>query len=128
MANVDPTPKALPLKKARIPKAGEDAGFRGVGIVTAPAIERGFQAFASENGKTTFSIDIPLSKFAQDKTDKQILVGALMVPDQMIYRVDTNGEPYNLIFTKEYVMWAFNDFRMKAQTQPEMRTIAPVRK
>jgi len=38
-------------------------------------------------------------KFSFDE-DKQIVVGPLMIPDKLIFRVDENDEPYTFIFLK----------------------------
>jgi len=42
-------------------------------------------------------------KFATDQ-DHQILVGSLMIPDKLIFRVDENNEPYYVYFSRETIV------------------------
>jgi len=41
-------------------------------------------------------------KFSFDE-DKQIVVGPLMIPDKLIFRVDENDEPYHVYFSQETI-------------------------
>ena len=50
---------------------------------------------------TTFNKDE--YKFAADQ-DHQIVVGPLMIPDKLIFRVDENNEPYHVYFSKSTIV------------------------
>lgn len=90
------------LYKVVIPDDPEAEAIVGMGIVTRPAIERGFQAFsASDNNPDHFSLNIPLENFKAQTESNQILIGAAMIPDQLIPRIDENGEAFDLVFTKD---------------------------
>lgn len=98
-------------------------GFVAVGLVRNPAIERDFQCFSKveNNGREMFSVALDVNLFKSNKeSDKRILVGALMVPDELIYRVH-NGQGVNLVFTKDYIQAVFNQFVAAAEKDPAVR-------
>lgn len=49
--------------------------------------------FESQNIKYKFAFD----------DDKQMVVGPLMIPDKLIFRMDENGDPYYVFFSKETI-------------------------
>ena len=51
------------------------------------------QAFSGNNTKFTFAID----------EDQQMVVGPLMIPDKLIFRIDENGDPYYVFFSKDTI-------------------------
>lgn len=111
------------LYKVVIPDDPEAEAIVGMGIVTRPAIERGFQAFSqsSDQNPEHFSVTIPLENFKTQSDPNRILVGAAMMPDTRIPRVDENGELYDLVFTKEAVKWLAQNFERRAEKNPELR-------
>ncbi|MDR2950712.1 MAG: XkdF-like putative serine protease domain-containing protein [Prevotella sp.] len=80
----------LPLYKCEI-KDDDDTGIYAMSFVDYPAVEVDF---------------IALSKVSEHKLhlnqDKQILTGAILIPDQIIYRND-NGYEYNISFDADQI-------------------------
>ena len=72
----------------------EEAGIEAISIVESPAIESDFIALANE--------EIHLAEV--DK-EKQILLGALLIPNKPIYRSGEEGE-YYIFFSKDTVVKA----------------------
>ena len=72
----------------------EEAGIEAISIVESPAIESDFIALANE--------EILLAEV--DK-EKQILMGALLIPNKPIYRSGEEGE-YYIFFSKDTVVKA----------------------
>ena len=70
----------------------DDFGVFAISLVDKPAIEENFMYF-SEDKQTFATID----------TDERIVMGAVMIPDLEIMRVDENGEKYKCFFSKETV-------------------------
>jgi hypothetical protein len=63
-----------------------------ISLVEAPAIESDFIYF----GKDDF-------KFAKVNNEQRLILGPILLPDKKILRVDAEGEPYEVYFTKETV-------------------------
>jgi hypothetical protein len=83
----------IPVYQAQMPD-GEWAGILNISLVDEPAMEVGFAKYSNEN-------PIPNVKF--DKEQKTI-VGAVIVPDKLIYREDAwTGEPYYVTFGKDVI-------------------------
>ena len=88
----------------------EDAEFNGVNalsIVENPAIGEDFVALNSQ--------DKPVL-LAEMDADKQILMGAALVPDRPIYR-NMDGEEFYIFFSKETVAKAAEVFFKKHNQQ-----------
>lgn len=68
-------------------------GVHAMGIVDYPAIESNFVAFSS--GK--------MKRFAEQNKEQQILLGAAMIPNLPIYRVDEEGNEYYNFYTADTV-------------------------
>jgi hypothetical protein len=83
--------KKIPTYKAVISDR-DDTGIMAVSFVDYPAIERDFIAL-----KKQVAIKLNINK------QKQVLTGALLIPDQLIYRQDDNRGEYNLVFTKDEI-------------------------
>jgi hypothetical protein len=81
----------LPLYELLI-NEDEETGVDFIALVDAPAIEYDWVAF--ENHKKDFEFKT---------TDKQIISGPAMIPDQPIYRRGKDGEEYNVVFTKSTI-------------------------
>lgn len=80
-------PKNLPVHELRI-NEDEDSFVSAIALVEYPAIESDFIAFSQTKEQYSFSSD-----------DKMELLGAAMIPDQLIYRKDKDGAEYNVRFT-----------------------------
>lgn len=84
--------RKLPVYKLVIDENEQgQLGVDYVAVVDAPAIERSFMAFV-EHQEIKFSTD----------EDKQIISGALMIPNYPIYRNGSNGECY-VYFDKQTI-------------------------
>lgn len=81
----------LPLYRIVV-NPDDASGVYAVSLVDEPAIEVDWI-------KLSKTIEI---KFSANK-DKQLLYGALLIPNKMIYRRDDNGNEYNIIFDKETI-------------------------
>lgn len=71
----------------------ELSGIDAVSIVENPAIEENFVALNSQNEFC----------FAEVSKEKQIIMGALLVPDKLIYRRDDKNGEYNIYFSKDTI-------------------------
>lgn len=87
--------------KLDLEKTGE--GITAISLVKAPAIEQNWIAFSED--QIVFSTDNDQKQYAFQTIDEEqrILAGPAMVPDKLIYRVDDEGEPFFVFFTKETI-------------------------
>lgn len=78
-------------KKIRVFNAvpGKD-GVVAVSLVETPAHESNFEAFEQ-------------AKFRFADVKKQVVTGALLIPDKLIFRKDGEGNPYYLKFSKDAI-------------------------
>jgi hypothetical protein len=60
-----------------------------ISLVESPAIESDFIYFDKE-----------AVQFAAVDTEQQMLIGPILIPDKNILRVDGEGQPYHVFFTK----------------------------
>jgi hypothetical protein len=65
-----------------------------ISLVENPAIESDFIHFGKQKEEI---------KFAQVDKDQHMLIGAILIPDKHIMRVDAEGDPYMVYFTKQTV-------------------------
>jgi len=70
-----------------------DMGIFATSLVENPAIESNFIFMSKEDVVSWFFAD----------TEKREVLGAVLVPDKLIYRKDSNGNEYNVRFTKEII-------------------------
>jgi hypothetical protein len=80
----------------------DNSGVNGIATVDSPAIEQGYFAFNKTKKTLRLTLGTNKGNFAPISADKQILAGALMIPDMEIYRND-NGKEYNCRFTKDTI-------------------------
>lgn len=78
-----------------------------ISLVENPAIESDFMYFANEK---------ELIQFANVDTDKRTLIGAILIPDKKILRVEADGTPYEVFFTKDTVAKLAQNYLMKKYT------------
>jgi len=77
-----------------------DFGISAISLVDRPAIESDFIALSA----------VPI-KLAKVDEEKRILMGAVLIPDRPILRLDEKtGEEYNIFFSKETVRKASERF------------------
>tara|TARA_R110002153_G_scaffold216403_1_gene368980 strand:+ start:2088 stop:2705 length:618 start_codon:yes stop_codon:yes gene_type:complete len=85
-----------------IDELDENSGIEAISIVESPAIEENFLALSEKKEY----------KFAEIDKEKQILMGAILVPNKPIYRKD-GDEEYYIYFTKDTVRKASELFLAK---------------
>lgn len=89
------------------PNPADRSGVSAIALVDSPAIEEGWIAFNKQSGRVLKKYTIQLGgqkgDFKPIDSDKQIVAGALMVPDKKIYRRDTDGREYEVEFTPETI-------------------------
>jgi hypothetical protein len=71
-----------------------DVGVFAISLVEDPAIQENFVYF-SKSGKQ--------QKFATVNDEKRIVMGAVMIPDSPILRVDAEGKKFNCFFSKDTI-------------------------
>lgn len=87
------TKKRLPRYELKI-NIQDDAIVSGIALVEQPAIESNFLSFTKQLAVVDFA--------AND--EKMELLGAAMIPDQMIYRIDkATGEEFEVFFTSDTI-------------------------
>lgn len=76
-----------------------------ISLVESPAIESDFVYFNKEE-----------VRFAQVDDEKRMLIGPILIPDKKILRIDGEGNPYHVFFTKETVKRLAENYLMKKYT------------
>ena len=82
----------LPLYKMVLDD-GEDLGVSKISLVEFPAVEEDFLLFENKEPKEY--------KFKVQDEEKHIVSGIVMVADRPIYREDSYGKGYYVVFPKE---------------------------
>ena len=76
-----------------------------ISLVENPAIESNFLYFGKET-----------QMFASVDNSKRTLIGAILIPDKKILRVEADGTPYEVYFTKDTVAKLAQNYLMKKYT------------
>jgi hypothetical protein len=76
-----------------------------ISLVENPAIESDFMFFAKET-----------QMFAAVDNEKRMLIGAILIPDKKIMRVEADGSPYEVYFTKDTVARLAQNYLAKKYT------------
>ena len=82
----------------------EDEVF-AISLVESPAIESDFIYFDKEK-----------TQFAAVDTEKKMLIGPILIPDKNILRIDGEGQPYHVFFTKDTVAKIAQNYLRKKYT------------
>jgi hypothetical protein len=82
----------------------EDEVF-AISLVESPAIESDFIYFDKEK-----------IQFAAVDTEKKMLIGPILIPDKKILRIDGEGQPYHVYFTKPTVAKLAQNYLQKKYT------------
>lgn len=82
----------LPVYEALVD--GEDTGMVVVSLVDYPAIESDFIAFNKQSEMLRFSVE---------DEEQRMVLGAVMIPEKLIYRRDENGFEYFIKYSKETI-------------------------
>jgi hypothetical protein len=75
-----------------------------ISLVENPAIQSDFMFFHNEKD---------LMKFAAVDNEKHMLIGPILIPDKKIIRVEADGSPYEVFFTKDTVAKLAQNYLMK---------------
>lgn len=73
----------------------ELSGIDAISIVESPAIEENWIALNKQEQNEY--------KFAEIDSEKRIIMGALLVPEKLIYRRDEENGEYNIFFSKDTI-------------------------
>jgi hypothetical protein len=76
-----------------------------ISLVESPAIESDFVYFDKE-----------AVQFAKVDTEQRMVLGPILIPDKKILRVDGEGQPYHVFFTKDTVKKLAQNYLMKKYT------------
>ena len=76
-----------------------------ISLVESPAIESDFVYFNKD-----------VVQFAKVDNEQRMLVGPILIPDKKILRIDGEGQPYHVFFTKETVKKLAQNYLMKKYT------------
>jgi hypothetical protein len=76
-----------------------------ISLVENPAIESDFMYFAKET-----------QMFAAVDNEKHMLIGPILIPDKKIIRVEADGTPYEVFFTKDTVQKLAQNYLQKKYT------------
>lgn len=91
-----------------IDEKDKENGLEIISFVSEPAIESNFQYFSKEKKKL---------EFKTTDVEKRIVTGAAMIPDKKILRLDGEGNPYFVFFTKDTVMKCQESFAKYGKTK-----------
>ena len=94
----------MKLYELKIEDENVDEVF-AISLVESPAIESDFVYFDKEE-----------IQFAAVDNDQQMLVGAVLIPEKRILRIDGEGQPYHVFFSKETVKKLAQNYLMKKYT------------
>lgn len=81
----------------------DNSGVDDISAVDNGAIGQKAFAFAKQLKRVKIVFGQNKGDFQPIEGDKQILAGALMIPDMEIYRIDDNGTEYNVRFKAEEI-------------------------
>jgi hypothetical protein len=94
----------MKLYELKIEEEGVDEVF-AISLVESPAIESDFIYF-----------DKQTIQFAKVDTEQRMLIGPILIPDKQILRMDGEGQPYHVFFTKDTVKKLAQNYLMKKYT------------
>lgn len=94
----------MKLYELKVEEEGVDEVF-AISLVESPAIESDFIYFDKEE-----------VVFASVDKEQQMLVGAILIPDKKILRVDGEGQPYHVFLSKDTIKTVAQNYLMKKYT------------
>ena len=83
----------MDLREMYVDENNLELGIRAVSLVEDPAIESNFVTLKNENR----------IELAEVNKERRILLGAVLIPNKPILRVDKDGTEYYIYFTKETI-------------------------
>jgi uncharacterized protein YacL (UPF0231 family) len=94
----------MKLYELKIEDENVDEVF-AISLVESPAMESDFVYFDKEE-----------IQFAAIDKEQQMLIGAVLIPEKKILRIDGEGQPYHVFFSKETVKKLAQNYLMKKYT------------
>jgi hypothetical protein len=94
----------MKLYELKIEDENVDEVF-AISLVESPAMESDFVYFDKEE-----------VQFAAIDKEEQMLIGAVLIPEKKILRIDGEGQPYHVFFSKETVKKLAQNYLMKKYT------------
>ena len=94
----------MKLYELKVEDEGIDEVF-AISLVESPAIESDFLFFNKEE-----------LRFAKIDNEQRMLIGPILIPDKKILRIDGEGNPYHVFFTKDTVKKLAQNYLMKKYT------------
>jgi hypothetical protein len=110
----------LPIYRLVVRDEEPEEAVSGIALVTSPAIEKGFRVFSKLEKLTPTGVPATIlesedaflsaenrvvirkaNTFKASNSEKQIVFGPLLIPNQLIYRETEQGEPYLAVFYQE---------------------------
>ena len=93
-------------------------GVFAISLVNAPATQETFIAMAKQD---------KIVKFAKVDEEQRILMGLVLQPDQLIYRVDENGDEFEMFFSAETIKdFSQNFFQSGFQLNSKLEHDEPI--
>lgn len=84
----------MKLVEFTLDEQADDYGVFAISLVEQPAIEEDFKFFSKTKEPSTF---------ATVDEDKRVVMGAVMIPDIHILRLDSEGNKYKCFFSKDTI-------------------------
>jgi hypothetical protein len=94
----------MKLYELKVEDEGIDEVF-AISLVESPAIESDFLFFNKEE-----------IRFARIDNEQRMLIGPILIPDKKILRIDGEGNPYHVFFSKDTVKKLAQNYLMKKYT------------
>ena len=85
----------MKLFEMKLDEAAIANGVDAISLVGSPAIESDFIALAK--------VPVQQFKLATVNTDKRIVMGAVLIPDKPILRLDEKGDPFHIYFKDDTI-------------------------
>ena len=98
----------MELRELLIDETQEHFGVEAISLVKSPAIEENFFYFESQKGgKVELAYD----------DDRQVVVGPALIPNKEIYRLDAEGNEFNVFFSPKTVQRCCHLFMRSSNTK-----------
>lgn len=97
----------IPTYRMMVNLDDEITGVYNIAMVESPAMEPDYSFVALEKVNIEKILDLKLS------SDKKYIMGAIMIPDKLIDRVDEDGNRYNIYYTEQDISNAADKFSME---------------
>ena len=96
------TKDGIPVYEFTIDEGGSQTGVKAISLVDEPAIESDFVYFSKEDSAQYIELQV--------EGYKNTVLGLALIPDKLILRKDSNGNPYYGYFSKDTIEEIRNKF------------------